>query len=231
MIGQVMAHLRGRIGRGLLIVLPLLITLWLLGILFNLINVNVTPWVLAALRAVEVPGLDRWPARVVVPLVGVALTVVLVYAVGLLAGNLIGRRVLTMIETGILRVPVVKGVYGAARQLLDAFSLTSQKPFSRVVLIEFPRPGIWTVGFVTSEATHRIEEARGVPATDSVSVFVPTAPNPTSGWVLFVPSSELVDLDLSVEQGLKLIVSGGIVGPDDLGARVRRRPVGSSPAR
>jgi len=228
MIGRAMAHVRGRIGSGLLIVLPLLITVWLLNILFNLIDRRVTPWVLAALRAAGAPGLDQWPARVAVPLIGVVLTAVAIYLAGLLTGNLIGRRILALFESAMLRIPLVKGIYGAARQLLDAVSLTGKRPFSRVVLVEFPRAGIWTVGFVTQERAHVIGGPRGDEA--AVSVFVPTAPNPTSGWVLFVRETDLVELDLTVEQGLKLIVSGGIVSPDDLGAhRVRARRAVASP--
>jgi len=223
MIGRVIAHVRGRIGGGLLIVLPLLITVWLLSILFNVIDTRVTPWVLAALRAAGTPGLERWPARVAVPLIGVVLTAALIYLAGLLTGNLVGRRILALFESTMLRIPLVKGIYGAARQLLDAVSLTGKKPFSRVVLVEFPRKGIWTVGFVTQERKHGIGGPEGTAA--ALSVFVPTAPNPTSGWVLFVPESELIELDVTVEQGLKLIVSGGIVSPGDLGARRVRRDV------
>jgi uncharacterized membrane protein len=220
MMARAMTHVRGRIGAGLLIVLPLLITIWLLSILFNVINTWVTPGVLATLRAARTPGLDQWHARVAVPLIGVLLTVVLIYLVGLLTGNLVGRRILAFFEAAMLRIPLVKGIYGAARQLLDAVSLTGKKPFSRVVLVEFPRTGVWTVGFVTQERPHRIGGPRGEDA--AVSVFVPTAPNPTSGWVLFLRETDLVELDITVEQGLKLIVSGGIVSPSDLGAhRVR----------
>ena len=220
MIGRAMAHIRGRIGSGLLIVLPLLITLWLLGILFDVINLRVTPWVLAALRAAGTPGLEQWPARFAVPVIGIILTAALIYLAGLLAGNLVGRRILAMFESAMLRIPLVKGIYGAARQLLDAVSLTGKRPFSRVVLVEFPREGVWTLGFVTQERAHRVGGRSG--DEPAVPVFVPTAPNPTSGWVLFVREVDMVQLDLTVEQGLKLIVSGGIVSPPDLGAHRTR---------
>ncbi len=228
MIGRALGHVRGRIGSGLLIVLPLLITIWLLNILFQVIHRYATPGVLAALRALGAPGLDRWPARFVVPLVGVVLTLGLIYLAGLFAGNLVGRRVVALFEAAMLRIPLIKGIYGAARQLLDAVSLTGKRPFSRVVLVEFPRLGVFTVGFVTQERAHRIAGPNGDAV--AVPVFVPTAPNPTSGWVLFVPADELVDLDLTVEQGLTLIVSGGIVSPVDLGAhRIARPPAVGAP--
>src|SRR5262249_20165481 len=113
------------------------------------------------------------------------------------------------------------------RQLLDAVSLTGKRPFSRVVLVEFPRQGVWTLGFVTQERGHRV----GGPGGDEPAGpgFVPTPPNPPPGWVLFVREADLVELGLSVEQGLKLIVSGGIVSPPDLGAHRARatRPAAS----
>lgn len=214
------AHLRSRVGRGLLIVLPLLITIWLLSILFNIINVNVTPLVLTVLRASGAPGLDLWPARILVPLIGVILTATSIYLIGLLAGNLAGRRILMMVEAGILKVPLVKGVYGAARQLLDAFSMTGTRAFSKVVLVEYPRLGVWTVGFVTTDREFDLGRD-GEADPKSVAVFLPTTPNPTSGWMILVAPDDLLVLDMSIEEAVKLIVSGGIVGPENFGARVR----------
>jgi uncharacterized membrane protein len=221
MIQRAFGHVRSRIGRGLLIVLPLLITLWLLSLLFDVINLYVTPWVFEVLRAAGVPHLDRWAARAVVPLVGLLLTAASVYLIGLLAGNLAGRRVVAAVEAGILRVPLVKGIYGSARQLLDAFSMTGARAFSKVVLVEYPRRGLWTVGFVTREREHRIGYRDRGDLGPAVPVFLPTTPNPTSGWMILVDPSDLVVLDMTIEEAVKLIVSGGIVGPDDLASRLR----------
>jgi uncharacterized membrane protein len=215
-----MAHVRGKIGRGLILVLPALITLWLLGLLFRIINDNVTPLILAVLRRADFPWLDQWPTRIVVPLIGIVLTAALVYLIGLLAGNLVGRRVLTAFERVVLRIPLVKGIYGAARQLLDAFSMTGARTFSKVVLVEYPRRGLWTVGFVTREQVHGGDGSGPLPAT--VPVFLPTTPNPTSGWMILVEREDLLILDMSIEEAVKLVVSGGIVGPEDLNERVRR---------
>lgn len=221
MIGRAAAHFRSRLGSGLLILLPLIFTVWLLKFLFDAVHESVSPAVTRLLRWVGVEGLDQWPRIAAIPLIEIAVVAILVYVAGVMAGNLVGRRVLALVEAGILRVPLVKGIYGAARQLLDAFGGGGARPFSRVVLLEFPRPGVHTVGFVTRESEHRLSSGAG---EGSVSVFVPTAPNPTSGWVLLVRKRDLIDLDLSVEQGLKWIVSGGIVGPADLGVRLRRGP-------
>ncbi len=219
MIGRVAAHLRDRLGRGLLIWLPLLVTLWLLGLLFGLVTAYVAPVIAAVLKAFGVDRLDSVPARLAIPVVGLLVSVALVYLAGLLAANLLGRRILALVESAILRVPLVKGIYGSARQLLDAFSSGGGKAFSRVVVVEYPRPGLWTLGFVTTE----VAAGPGGPLDDTVAVFLPTTPNPTSGWLVLVPRDGLIELDLSVEEGIKLVVSGGIVSPPDLAARARPR--------
>ena len=212
-----------------MIVLPLLITIWLLSFLFNIINANVTPVVLTILKASGTPGLELWPARILVPLIGLILTAASIYLIGLLAGNLAGRRILLMVEAGILRIPLVKGVYGAARQLLDAFSMTGTRAFSQVVLVQYPRRGLWTVGFVTTD--REFDMGSDGSGRKSVAVFLPTTPNPTSGWMILVEPDELLILDMSIEEAVKLIVSGGIVGPENFGARIRpwREPATSSP--
>jgi uncharacterized membrane protein len=210
------AHFRTRIVRGLLAIMPLLITVWLLRALFNLVNDNVTPWVETVFEAIGTPDLDRWQSKIGFPIIGVLLTVIIIYLVGLLAGHLASRRLFIMVERFILRIPLVKSVYGSARQLLNSFSSTGKRKFSKVVLVEYPRRGLWTVGFVTCEEVHRLPAADGTAQSPSVPVFLPTTPNPTSGWMAMVPSDSLVVLDITIEEGLKFIVSGGIVSPGDL---------------
>jgi len=216
------SHVRRNLIRGLVLVLPLLITLWLLGILFDILNVYVTPLVRQSLVWIGIPGLERWFARMGIPIIGLLLTVLSIYLLGLLGGNLAGRRMLAMVEGWILRVPLVKGIYGSARQLLDAFGSAGQRHFSRVVIVEYPRQGVWTLGFVTREVEHRLGAGRDGSPRAFIPVFLPTTPNPTSGWMLLVPTDELLELDMSIEDGLKLVVSGGIVSPTDLGSKVRR---------
>jgi uncharacterized membrane protein len=204
---------------GLLLVLPLVITVWLVRVLFGIIHDNVTPWVMMVLRAIRLPDVDGSLARIVAPVVGLALTALSVYLFGVLAGNLLGRRIWSLVEAAILRIPLVKGIYGSSRQLLDAFGATSKGGFSKVVLVEYPRKGMWVVGFVTSDDDHRLE---GDDGPSCVAVFLPTTPNPTSGWVVFVPRHDVLVLDVSIEEGMKLVVSGAIVMPGRLGPNVRR---------
>lgn len=213
-------HVRTHLVRGLLLLLPAIITVWLLGILFGVVSTNVTPWVLGALRALGVEGIEGWRARIVVPLIGVLLTLLFIYLVGLLASNLIGRRFLDWVEGVILKVPFVKGIYGGSRQILDAFSPGRVGSFSRVVLVEYPRRGVWTLGFVTTEET--VEMPAAPSSVPSVMVFLPTTPNPTSGWLAIVPVADLVEMNITIEEGVKLVVSGGIVTPERLTSRIRR---------
>lgn len=227
MSGGFWGHLRSHMGRGLLLVLPLLITLWLLGLLFGVVQGNVTPLVMGILRLSGVEQIDRWPSALPAA-IGIVLTATFVYLLGLLAANLVGKRILNLVEAGILRIPLVKGIYGSARQLLDAFSMTGTRAFSSVVLLEYPRRGMWTVGFLTAEIAHRIGAAGGEPDA-SYPVFLPTTPNPTSGWLVLVPSRDLHRLEMTVEEAVKLIVSGGIVSPADLGDRIRPWTAASLP--
>ena len=213
-------HVRTHFVRGLLIVLPAIITFWLLRILFSAVSGNVTPWVLRALAAGGVPWVNDWHARFLVPVIGLVLTVLLIYLIGLIAANLVGQRILSWFEGGVLKVPFVKSIYGGARQLLDAFGSGGKGTFTRVVLVQYPRAGVFTVGFVTSEV--RVEMPMGDGFVSSVMVFLPTTPNPTSGWLAIVPERDLLDFDLSIEEGVKLIVSGGIVTPATLAERIRR---------
>ena len=207
-----MARLRQAFLTGLAIVLPLTITVWVLGLLVRLLEGLSSPVLLAVLRVLQ-PDLaaDAAIATWVVPIVGVLLTFVLVVLVGALAGNFAGRRLVAAFERLMLRVPVVKGIYGAARQLIDAFS-RKDEVFRRVVAVEYPRPGIWTIGFLTQSGAS-MPRGDGPPLSDVSLVFLPTTPNPTSGWLAVVPDRQVVPLAMSIEDGVKLIVSGGLVAP------------------
>jgi len=230
MTKRLLAHIRNRLVQGILLILPLLITIWLLGLLFDIINVNVAPHVRNLLVWLGIPGLERWFARLGIPIISLLLTVAVVYSLGVVAGNLAGRRLLLLIESWILRIPLVKSIYGSVRQLITAFSFSGTKAFSRVVMLEYPRRGLWTLGFVTTEAEHAIKASQEN-VVAAVPVFLPTTPNPTSGWMILVPTADLLVLEMTIEDAIKLIVSGGIVSPADLGALTRRWPGQSDTAR
>jgi uncharacterized membrane protein len=212
-----LARVRHAFVTGLFITLPLIITVWLLGLLLRLVESISTPLMLGVLH-LTFPPLAADPAivRWVLPVAGVLATAGIVLAVGALASNFVGRRLVAAFDRLMMRVPVVKGIYGAARQLLDAFGRKTSS-FRRVVAVEYPRPGLWTVGFLTHESATLAREG-GPPLRGVSLVFLPTTPNPTSGWLAVVPDAQVVALDMSIEDGVKLIVSGGLVVPPGPGA-------------
>jgi len=198
---------------GLVITLPLMITVWLLVILFNMVQGITSPVILSLLRLVH-PELAEEPAIAgyVAPVVGILLTGALVAAIGAVATHYLGQRLVETFDRLMMRLPLVRGIYGAARQLLDAFSRKTSS-FRRVVMVEYPRPGVYTVGFLTQSGLEVAREGEA-PLLGCSLVFLPTTPNPTSGWMALVPDGQVVPLDMSIEDGVKLIVSGGLVLPE-----------------
>ena len=143
---------------------------------------------------------------------GVLATLLLVLLVGALTRNMVGRKLVTLGERLLLNIPIVKNVYAASKQFLDAFTVPGKSAFRHVVLVEYPRKGVHSIGFVAGPATPGWN-GDGEP---TVTVYVPTAPNPTSGYVLLFPQREVIRLPLTVEEGLKFVVSGGIIMPPSL---------------
>ena len=161
-----------------------------------------------------------------IPGLGVVLAVVLVLATGMIVANLLGRRIVAAWESLLARIPLVRSLYAGIKQIMEAVLATDAKSFRKVLLIEYPRKGVWSLAFMTSD---NLGEVQAKTRTDVISVFIPTTPNPTSGFVLMVPSEDVVHLDMSVEEGLKMIISMGVVVPtwqknnlingDDIGAQ------------
>ena len=196
---------------GLLIALPLLVTFWVVRFLFGQLDRAVTPLVV---RLIRLLGLGQWLeiawADYFAPLVSVALALFLIYLLGLVGGNVIGRQALHAIDRLLMQVPFVRGIYSATRQFLDTFSQHGGPAFSRVVLVEYPRLGLWTMAFVTNDTNGEVQVRT---ERKVLSVFIPTTPNPTSGWLLFVPENDIVPLNMSVDDAFKMIISGGILTP------------------
>ena len=181
---------------GILAILPLGITAWILVKVFLTVDHTVRPW-LTRWIGFEIPGL------------GFVATVLCVLLVGIFASNFIGRTVIGRMETLFGRLPLVSRIYVAVKQIGEGV-LGNKNLFDRVILFEYPRRGTWAIGFVTSEHRGTLQQRVGAPV---MHVFVPTTPNPTSGFLLFVPAQDIIDLDISVEDGLKLVISGGAVTP------------------
>jgi uncharacterized membrane protein len=150
------------------------------------------------------------PPQYNVPGLGIAALVLLIFTTGLLAANFIGGQIVTWWEDWLNRVPVVRGIYSTLKSMTDILSFKDKERYNRVVLIQFPKNGHYCFAFVTGMTHGEIQEISTDPL---LNVYVPTSPNPTSGYFLLVPEKEVIPLDISVEEAMKLIVSGGLYSP------------------
>lgn len=190
---------------GLLVIIPLATTIWL--------TITVASWVIRALTRFPKqlnPFVDLHPALVALFNLGVGFAVPLlaILLIGLMARNIAGRWLLDFGERVLQSIPLAGSVYKTLKQLLETVLQDTKSQFRRVVLVEYPRRGIWAIAFVTSSATSINPESK------MLSVFVPTTPNPTSGWYAVVPETDVVNLSISIEEAFKVLLSGGIVGPN-----------------
>jgi uncharacterized membrane protein len=147
-----------------------------------------------------------------IPGLGLVLLVIFLILVGMFTAGFVGRLLINVSESLLARMPVIRSIYGAIKQILETVLAQQSNAFRQVVLVEYPRKGIWALGFV-SGATKG--EVQNLTAEECVNVFLPTTPNPTSGFLLFVPRGDLIVLNMTVEEGIKMVVSGGIVTPPD----------------
>ena len=196
-------RLRRMLLTGLVILVPVTLTIYILKQIFDFMDGMFSPVVDRALQpyfpGVHIPGL------------GFLLTVLVVLVLGWLSTNVLGRRLIHAGETLIGRIPVAKSIYSATKGVLEAISFDQSDAFKRVVLVEYPKADVFAVGFVTRWAKWPSLDQR---TADILLVFLPTTPNPTSGFLLLVPRSEAVDLPISVEDGIRMVISGGIILPD-----------------
>lgn len=181
--------------RGIVLIVPLVITVWVLNGLFNVIDGIISP-LFDHLLERHVPGL------------GFISMVVLIFVIGWLSRNLIGNTIFKFFERIIASIPLARTIYSSMKDVVNALQLGGKgRSFRQVVLMEYPRPGLYTIGFVTNEIN--ISTASGM--REVFSVYVPNPPNPTSGFMVLIPKAEARVLDMTVEQGLKMVLSGGIV--------------------
>ena len=145
-----------------------------------------------------------------IPGIGLLIVFIMLTFIGFLTAGIIGRYIIKLGERIIARLPIIRSVYGALKQIFESVLKTSSKSFREVVLIEYPRKGIWAIGFITGDTKGEVQE---ISKNKLVNVFLPTTPNPTSGFLLFVPRKDLKVLNMNVEEGIKMVISGGIVTP------------------
>jgi uncharacterized membrane protein len=200
---------------GLLIWVPIGITLWVLDLVITTMDLSLSllpqTWQPVALLGRHVPGL------------GALLTVIVIFVTGVLATNFLGQRLVKIWEGLLSRIPIVRTIYSSVKQVSDTLLSPQGNAFRKALLVEYPRQGSWTIGFLTGtpadEVRRRVAQARPADAdvgagAEMVSIYVPTTPNPTSGFFLMMRREDTIELDMSVDEALKYIVSMGVVTPD-----------------
>ena len=190
---------------GILITGPIALTLYIAWLFIHGVDAAVT-----ALVPDEYNPETYLPFHV--PGIGLVVAVAALTLIGALAANVLGRFFVRIGERVMGRMPVIRGVYGAVKQIFETVLLKQSSTFREVVLVEYPRRDSWTVAFVTARPEGEIKD---MAPPDAIGIYVPTTPNPTSGFLLYVPRKDVITLSMSVEEGIKLVISGGIVTPPD----------------
>jgi uncharacterized membrane protein len=197
---------------GLLVAIPLATTIWL--------SINVANWAVNFLTSIPkqinpFDGLDPLLVNVLNLLVGFTVPLMAILLIGLMARNIAGKWFLDLSERLLQAIPLAGAVYKTLKQLLETLLKDSGNRFRRVVLIEYPRRGIWALAFVTGSIDSEIQAQM---SDRMLNLFIPTTPNPTTGWYAVVPEQDVVDLNMSIEDAFKVVISGGIVNPGNVAA-------------
>ncbi|MEW6456737.1 MAG: DUF502 domain-containing protein [Acidobacteriota bacterium] len=185
---------------GLFVLLPIALTVIIIKYLFEKLDGILSP-LIKHLIGVHIPG------------TGLVATLILILLAGIFTKSLIGKLVVNKVDSFIATLPFVKGIYVSIKQLSDAFSPESKKGFKKVVAFEYPRKGVYSLGFVTSSI--KISDKEGN-SQNIFTVFLPTTPNPTSGYLILIPEKDAKILDISVDDAIKMIISGGLISPLDV---------------
>lgn len=197
------ARLRGYFIAGIVVTAPISITIYLTYVFLNFVDSNVAGLIPA----------HYFPEKTV-PGLGIVTVLVFFIAVGWLAKNFLGRIIITVSEYIVHRMPVINAVYKTLKQIFETVVTSQSEAFREAVMLEYPRKGVWSIGFVTGGSKGEVQQ---LTENETLNVFVPTTPNPTSGFLLFVPKKEVKYLDMSVEDAVKLVISAGIVTPPKSG--------------
>lgn len=194
-----LAHVRKYFFRGLLAVIPVVFTALAIQFLYVMIDQKIVGMIFGAI-GFRIPGL------------GILMLVITLYVLGVVASNVAGKQAFRLVEGVSARIPIIKTTYQVGKQLANALSFPERHVFKRVVLVDYLKPGMWTVGFVTGTIMDKQRNKT------LLKVFVPTPPNPTSGTMVIVEESQTRDPGWSIDQALKAVISGGIIGPSEIGA-------------
>jgi uncharacterized membrane protein len=198
---------------GLLILVPLAITLWVLGLVIGTMDQSLLllpeEWRPRAMLGVDIPG------------IGTILTLLIILLTGVVAHNYFGKKLVYVWELLLARIPVVNSIYSSVKQVSDTLFSSSGNAFRKALLVQYPRQGAWTIAFLTGTPGG---DVRNHLPEGYISIYVPTTPNPTSGFFLMIPKTDAIELDMSVDEALKYIVSMGVVAPEFFEKKIITEP-------
>ncbi len=214
----VFARLRSSFLTGIVVILPVALTIWLLWSLLGWVDGFVLPLVPSRFQPEQYIGINLRG-------VGIIFFLIFTVIVGWVAKGLIGRSLIRYAESMVDRMPFVRSIYSGAKQIAETVFAQSERSFEQACLIQYPRKGVWAIGFVSTEAKGEIA-GRAETASKLLSVFVPTTPNPTSGFLLYFPEEDVTLLDMSVEDAAKLVISAGLVYPEKERDKEREKATG-----
>jgi len=205
MIKRIKKSIKGVFLTGVIAVIPAGVTIYILYLIIKLMN-NLVRFVPARyhpdqLLPFHIPGL------------GVIITLILIFTIGLVTRSYLGKKLALLGDRMVRQIPLVRGIYNALKQFVDAVFSDKGQSFKKAVLIEYPRKGLYSIAFVTGVSRGEVQVKT---LQRCVNVFVPTTPNPTSGFYIMVPEGDMIALDMTVEEAFTLIISGGIVSPEDI---------------
>ena len=213
---RLFAGLRASFLTGLVVIAPVGLTIWLIWTVVGWIDGFVLPLVpdhYQPDRLIQTYlGIDD-VAQINIRGIGVVIFLLFTMLIGWIAKGFIGRSLIRWAESIVERTPVVRSIYSGIKQISETVFAQSERSFEKACLIEYPRRGIWAIGFISTEARGEISQRTGN-AKQMLSIFVPTTPNPTSGFLLFFPADDIIELDMTVEDAAKLVISAGLVYPN-----------------
>ncbi len=201
-----MTGLRSSFLTGIVVIAPVALTVWLIWTIMGWIDGFVLPLVPSRFNPEQYIGINLRG-------VGVIFFLIFTVVVGWIAKGLIGRSLIRFAESLVERMPVVRSIYSGVKQIAETIFAQSERNFEKACLVQYPRKGIWAIGFISTDAKGEISE-RAETMGKLMSVFVPTTPNPTSGFLLFFPQEDVIELDMSIEDAAKLVISAGLVYPN-----------------
>ncbi len=202
-------NIRRRLFAGLLVILPIFVTFYVIKFLLGLIGGILSPLVRKVFLIFGFALRNSSVDEFVVTSVAFVLVFVVLYFIGVFATNFFGKLLIKYFEVILDKMPIIKNIYKSCKQLIELIGLPSRKAFKRVVIVDYPRVGMKVVAFVTGSMKNNA-------GTELTSIFIPTTPNPTSGFLIYLPEEEIIETNMTIEEGMKLIVSGGILVPEEI---------------